>query len=109
MGSIGDKFKIKARSITNGGGHYNKPDHSGDQNAANMASKSNSIGDGGSVNSKSLLEADGKFDGTRAQPNKGAGSIIGPYSHVPVSNKDPRVNSKEPPRKAGWGKVGQPK
>jgi hypothetical protein len=61
------------------------------------------------INSHAILEGDGKFDRTRAQPDKGAGSIIGPYSHVPVSNKDPKVQSREPPRKASWGKVGQPK
>jgi hypothetical protein len=32
------------------------------------------------INSKSLIEGDGRFDKTRAQPDKGAGSIIGPYS-----------------------------
>jgi hypothetical protein len=44
------------------------------------------------VNSRSLIEGDGKFDKTRAQPDKGAGSVIGPYSHVPVSSKDPKVH-----------------
>jgi hypothetical protein len=48
------------------------------------------------VNSKSLLEADGKFDKTRVQPDKGAGSVIGPYSHVPVSSKDPKVHGAGP-------------
>ena len=32
------------------------------------------------IGSTSIGEADGKFDRTRAQPEKGAGSIIGPYS-----------------------------
>ena len=74
------------------------------------AKASDSIGDGGSINSKSLLESDSKFDKTRANAGKGAGSIIGgAYSHVPVSSKDPRVNSKEPARRAAWSKVGSPK
>jgi hypothetical protein len=60
------------------------------------------------INSHAILEGDGKFDRTRAQPDKGAGSIIGTYSHVPVSQKDPKVNSKEPPRKASWAKVRSP-
>ena len=73
---------------------------------------SNSIGGAGGavpITSRAILEGDGKFDRTRAQPDKGAASQIGPYSHVPVSSKDPRVTSKEPPRKASWGKVSQPK
>jgi len=49
-----------------------------------------------SVNSRSLIEGDGKFDKTRAQPDKGAGSVIGPYSHVPVSSKDPKVHGAGP-------------
>jgi hypothetical protein len=71
--------------------------------------RSNSIGDGGSINSKSLLEADGAFDKTRAQPDKGAGSQVGAYGHVPVSSKDPRVQSRPAPRKASFGKVSSPK
>lgn len=41
---------------------------------------SGSIGGGGGsapVNSKSLLEADGRFDKSRAQADRGAGSITG--------------------------------
>jgi hypothetical protein len=68
--------------------------------------RSNSIGDGGSINSGALREADGTS--RKPDPNKGAGSIIGPYSHVRVSSKDPRVNSKEPPRRAPRGNVRQP-
>jgi hypothetical protein len=60
------------------------------------------------INSHAILEGDGKFDKTRAQPDKGAGSIVGVYSHVPVSQKDPKVTSREPPRKASWSKVKQP-
>jgi hypothetical protein len=71
---------------------------------------SDSIGDGGSINSKSLLEGDGRFDKTRGNAGKGAGSAIGTttYGHVPVSAKDPRVQSKEPPRKPASAKVKQP-
>jgi len=58
------------------------------------------------INSRAL----GEGDGTNRRPDseKGAGSIIGPYSHVPVSSKDPKVASREPPRKASWSKVRQP-
>jgi hypothetical protein len=68
--------------------------------------RSNSIGDGGSINSGALREADGTS--RKPDPNKGAGSIIGPYSHVPVSSKDPKVASREPPRKPASARVKQP-
>ena len=60
------------------------------------------------VNSRSLVEADSKFDRTRAQPNKGAASVVGAYGRVPVPNKDPKVASKEPSKKASWAPIKQP-
>jgi hypothetical protein len=49
------------------------------------------------VDSKSLLEADGKFDRTRAQPDKGADSASGGgYGRVPVPSKDPKVHGAGP-------------
>lgn len=49
------------------------------------------------VDSKSLLEADGKFDRTRAQPDKGAGSASGGgYGRIPVPSKDPKVHGAGP-------------
>jgi hypothetical protein len=60
---------------------------------------SGSIGGGGGsspINSRSITEADGKFDKTRAQPDKGAGSVIGSYGRVPVPSKDPKVHGAGP-------------
>jgi hypothetical protein len=60
---------------------------------------SGSIGgasDAAPINSHAIIEGDGKFDKTRAQPDKGAASQVGPYSHVPVSSKDPRVSGAGP-------------
>ena len=48
------------------------------------------------INGKSLIEGDGKFDKTRAQPDKGAGSVIGPYGRVPVPSKPSVVNGGGP-------------
>jgi hypothetical protein len=60
---------------------------------------SNSIGGPGGaseIGSKSIIEGNGRFDKTRAQPDKGAGSQVGAYSHVPVSSKDPKVRGAGP-------------
>jgi hypothetical protein len=48
------------------------------------------------VNSKSLLEADGRFDKSRAQADRGAGSVVGAYGRVPVPSKDPKVHGAGP-------------
>jgi hypothetical protein len=44
-----------------------------------VSKRSTEIGGVTGITSKSLTEADGKFDRTRAQADKGAGSVIGPY------------------------------
>jgi hypothetical protein len=61
-----------------------------------------SIGDNGSIVSKSLEQADGWFDKTRAQPDKGAGSNVGGraggggYGRIPISAVDPKVRGSGP-------------
>jgi hypothetical protein len=60
------------------------------------------------INSHALTEADGT--NRRPDPNKGAGCNItgGAYGHRGPITKDPRVSSREPPRKPAAARVKQP-
>jgi hypothetical protein len=58
------------------------------------------------VNSRSLIEGDGRFDKSRAQPNKGVAGANGIFDlgHVPPISKPAVVNSRPGPR----GRPGSP-
>lgn len=69
--------------------------------AKNGKSFGNSIGGGGGaseIKSGSIVEADGRFDRTRADPNKGAGSVVGEgaWGRIPVPSLDPKVRGAGP-------------